>query len=77
MIIGIICDFMFYNTCILFFELSFFGLGPELESDQALQPLTLLCPPNLVRRTTNGRRLGQNGSAKLALALSHIVPNGY
>ncbi len=37
---------MFCNTCILFFDLSFFGLSPEVESDQALQPLALLCSPN-------------------------------
>jgi hypothetical protein len=64
---------MFCNTCILFFELSFLGLGLELETEQAFQALALLCPPNLAR---NGQRLGRNGNAKLALALSHIVPNG-
>ncbi len=26
------------------------GLGPELETEQAFQPLALLCPPNLVRK---------------------------
>ncbi len=41
------CDFMISNVCIMFFDLSFFGLGPEVESDQATQPLALLCPPNL------------------------------
>jgi hypothetical protein len=41
---------MFCNTCILFFELSFLGLGPELETEQASQPLALLCPPNLARK---------------------------
>jgi hypothetical protein len=30
---------MFCNTCILFFELLFLGLGPELETEQASQPL--------------------------------------
>jgi len=30
-----VIEFMFCNTCILFFDLSFFGLGPEVESDQA------------------------------------------
>ncbi len=38
---------MFCNTYILFFELSFLGLGPKLETEQASQPLALLCPPNL------------------------------
>jgi hypothetical protein len=38
---------MFCNTCILFFELSFFGLGPEHKFDQTPQPLALICPPNL------------------------------
>jgi hypothetical protein len=41
---------MFCNTCILFSELSFFGLGPELETDQASQPATPPCPPNLARK---------------------------
>jgi hypothetical protein len=41
---------MFCNTYILFFDLSFFGLSPEVESDQAPQPLALLCPPNLARK---------------------------
>jgi hypothetical protein len=41
---------MICNTCILFFDLSFFGLGPEVESDQGAQPLTLLCSPNLARK---------------------------
>jgi hypothetical protein len=41
---------MFFNTCILFFELLFFVLGPEHESDQAPQPLALLCPPNLAQK---------------------------
>jgi hypothetical protein len=45
-----LCDFMFCNTCILFFELSFFGLGPEHEFNQAPQPFTLLCPPNLAQK---------------------------
>jgi hypothetical protein len=41
---------MFCNTCILFFELSFLGLAPELKTEQASQPLALLCPPNLARK---------------------------
>jgi hypothetical protein len=41
---------MFCNTYILFFELSFFSLGPELETDQASQPPAPPCPPNLVRK---------------------------
>jgi hypothetical protein len=38
---------MFCNTYILFFEFSFFSLGPELETKQASQALALFCPPNL------------------------------
>jgi hypothetical protein len=58
MIIRIVCDFMFYNACILFFELSFFGLGRELESNQALQPLAFLCPPNLARKEKEWTKVG-------------------
>jgi hypothetical protein len=41
---------MICNTCILFFELSFLGLGPELKPEQASQPLAPLCSPNLAQK---------------------------
>jgi hypothetical protein len=65
MIIGVACDFMFCNTCILFFELSFFCLGPELESDQAPQPLALLCPLNLVRKDKEWTKVGSKWKCKV------------
>ncbi len=65
MIIGVVCDFMFCNTCIFFFELSFFGLGSELEFDQAPQPLALLCPPNLVRKDKEWTKVGSKWKCKV------------
>jgi hypothetical protein len=56
---------MFCNTCILFFDLSFFGLGLEVESDQALQPLTLLCPPNLAQKDKEWMHVGLKWRCKV------------
>jgi hypothetical protein len=56
---------MFCNTCILFFELSFLGLGPELENEQASQALTLLCPPNLVRKDKEWTKVGSKWKCKV------------
>jgi hypothetical protein len=56
---------MFCNTCILFFELSFLGLGPELETEQAFQPLTLLCPPNLARKDKEWTKVGSKWKCKV------------
>jgi hypothetical protein len=56
---------MFYNTCILFFELSFLGLGPELEIKQASQPLALLCPPNLARKDKEWTKVASKWKCKV------------
>jgi hypothetical protein len=56
---------MFCNTCILFFDLSFFGLGSEVESDQAPQPLALLCPPNLARKDKEWMHVGSKWRCKV------------
>jgi len=37
--------FFYYKIMTYFFIL--FGLGPKLETDQASQPLTPPCPPNM------------------------------
>jgi len=58
---------MFCNTCILFFDLSFFGLGPEVESDQALQPLAFLCPPNLARKDKEWTHVGSKWRCKVGI----------
>jgi hypothetical protein len=55
---------MFCNTCILFFELSL-GLGPELETEQASQPLALLCPPNLARKDKEWMKVGSKWKCKV------------
>ncbi len=59
------CDFMISNVCILFFDLSFFGLGPKVESDQATQPLALLCPPNLARKDKEWTHVGSKWNCKV------------
>jgi hypothetical protein len=56
---------MFCNTCILFFELSFLGLGPELETEQASQPLALLCPPNLAQKDKEWTKVGSKWKCKV------------
>jgi len=56
---------MFCNTCILFFELSFFGLGLELETEQAFQALRLLCPPNLARKDKEWTKVGSKWKCKV------------
>jgi hypothetical protein len=56
---------MFCNTCILFFELSFLGLGPELETEQASEPLALLCPPNLAWKDKEWTKVGSKRKCKV------------
>jgi hypothetical protein len=56
---------MFCNTYILFFDLSFIGLGPEIESNQAPQPLALLCPPNLARKKKEWTHVGSKWKCKV------------
>ncbi len=62
-------EFMFCNTCILFFDLSFFSLGPEVESKQAPQPLALLCPPNLVRKDKEWTHVGLKWRCKIGTCI--------
>jgi hypothetical protein len=56
---------MFCNTCILFFELSFLGLGPKLETEQASQALALLCPRNLARKDKEWTKVGSKWKCKV------------
>jgi hypothetical protein len=56
---------MFCNTYILFLKLSFFGLGPECEFDEVLQPLALLCPPNLARKDKEWTKVGSKWKCKV------------
>jgi len=60
---------MFCNTCILFFELSFLGLGPELETTQASQRLTLLYPPNLARKDKEWTKVGSKWKCKVGTCI--------
>jgi len=67
---------MFCNTYILFFELLFLGLGPELEIEQVSQPLALLCPPNLAQKDKEWTKVRSKWKCKLGTCMSHTVPNG-
>jgi hypothetical protein len=60
---------MFCNTCNLFFELSFLGLGPELETEQASQPLALLCPPNLARKDKEWTKVWSKWKCKVGTCI--------
>jgi hypothetical protein len=52
-----------------FFELSFLGLGPELETKQASQPLALLCPPNLAWKDKEWTKVGSKWKCKVGTCI--------
>jgi hypothetical protein len=56
---------MFCNTYILFFKLSFFSLGLELEIDQASQPSAPPCPLNLARKDKEWTKVGSKWKCKV------------
>ncbi len=56
---------MICNIYILFFDLFFFGLSPEVESDKAALPLALLCPPNLARNDKEWTHVGSKWRCKI------------
>jgi hypothetical protein len=58
---------MFCDICILFFELSFLGLGPELETKQAPKALALLCPFNLARKDKEWTKVGSKWKCKVGI----------
>ncbi len=41
------------------------GLGPKLETEQASQPLTLICPPNLAQRDKEWTKVGSKWKCKV------------
>jgi hypothetical protein len=43
----------------------FLGLGPELETEQAFQPLALICPPNLARKDKEWTKVGSKWKCKV------------
>jgi hypothetical protein len=57
---------VFYNTYILFFYLSFFGLGSKVESKKAPQPLALLCSPDLARKDKEWTHVGSKWRCKVS-----------
>jgi hypothetical protein len=60
---------MFCNTYILFSELSFFGLGLELETDQVSQPVAPPCPPNLARKDKEWTKVGSERKCKVGTCI--------
>jgi hypothetical protein len=68
MFIGVVCESMilcFVIPTFCFFELSFLGLGLELETEQAFQPLAFLCPPNLARKDKEWTKVGLKWKCKV------------
>jgi len=68
MLIGVVCESMilcFAIPAFCFFELSFLGLGLELETEQACQPLALLCPPNLAWKDKEWTEVGSKRKCKI------------
>jgi len=45
------------------------GLGPELEIEQASQPLALLCPPNLARKDKEWTKVGSKWKCKVGICI--------
>ncbi len=41
------------------------GLGPKLETEQASQPLALICPPNLARKDKEWTKVGSKWKCKV------------
>ncbi len=68
MFIRIVCDFVIRCFAILafyFLNFHFLGLGPELETEQASQPLALLCPPNLAQKDKEWTKVGFKWKCKV------------
>ncbi len=47
----------------------FFGLGPELETDQVSQPLAPPCPPNLARNNKEWMKVGSKWKCKVGTCI--------
>jgi len=79
MFIKVVCDcviFCFGIPAFCFLNFDFLVWVWNMYLTRLLSHLHFFVHLIWLKRTKNGRRLGRNGSAKLALALSHIVPNG-
>ncbi len=69
MFIRVVCDFVIWCFAILafyFLNFHFLSLGPELETEQASQPLALLCPPNLARKDKEWTKVGSKWKCKVS-----------
>jgi hypothetical protein len=79
MFIGVVCDFVILCLAIptfCFLNSHFWVEARNWKLSRLLRHLHFFVHLIWLERTRNGERLGRNGSAKLALALSDIVPNG-
>ncbi len=59
--------FFYYKVMIYF--LIFFGLGLELETYQASQPLAPPCPPNLARKDKEWIKVGSKWKCKVGICI--------
>jgi hypothetical protein len=59
------CDLMFTIPAFCFLNFHFLGLGSKLETEQASQPLALLCPPNLARKDKEWTKVGSQWKCKV------------
>jgi hypothetical protein len=55
----------FLNYKVVIYFLIFFGLGPELETDQVFQPSAPPCPPNLARKDKEWMKVGSKWKCKV------------
>jgi hypothetical protein len=47
----------------------FFGLGPELETDQTSQPSAPPCPPNMARKDKEWMKVGWKWKCKISICI--------
>jgi hypothetical protein len=68
MFIRVVCDevnLCFAIPAFCFLNFDFLGLGLELETEQASQPLALFCPPNLARKDKEWTKVGSKWKCKV------------
>jgi len=68
MFIGVVCDFMIWCFAIpafCFVNFHFLGLGLELETKQASQPLAFVCPTNLAWKDKEWTKVGSKWKCRV------------
>jgi len=59
----------FFNYKIMTYFFIFLGLGLEFETDQASQPLTPFCPPNMARKDKEWTKVGSKWKCKVGTCI--------